>query len=111
MPFLALPAFEEYLDFLADAQDLLVCAGLDGQVQLASFHPQYLFAGEDPEAASHYSNRAPYPVIHLLRENMLTRVLAEYPNPDRIPENNIRTLAEIGSEELTRRWQRLRLAH
>ena len=101
----ALHDFEEYLWFLDDAEGLLQEAGLESVVQLASFHPQYLFAGEPPQAASHYSNRAPYPVIHLLREDMLTRVLEDFPAPEQIPERNIATLNTIGVEELARRWR------
>lgn len=103
----ALQDFEEYLLFLDDAQHLLLEAGLEGIVQLASFHPQYRFAGEPPEAASHYSNRAPYPVIHLLREDMLSQVLEDFSDPQRIPERNIETLTGIGVDELQRRWQAL----
>jgi uncharacterized protein len=100
----ALQDFEDYLWFLDDAQELLREARLEGVVQLASFHPQYRFAGEAPDAASHYSNRAPYPLIHLLREDMLTRALEEFATPERIPGRNIETLNAIGVEELERRW-------
>ncbi|MCB1687366.1 MAG: DUF1415 domain-containing protein [Halioglobus sp.] len=103
----ALQNFDDYLDFLEDAQDLLRAAGLEGLVQLASFHPDYRFAGEPPNAASHYSNRAPWPVIHLLREDMLTRALEEFADPQRIPDRNIETLTEIGADELARRWRAL----
>ncbi len=103
----ALQDFSDYLFLLDDAQELLLEAGLEGVVQLASFHPQYRFAGEAPDAASHYSNRAPYPLIHLLREDMLSRALAEFANPERIPNRNIETLNSIGVEELERRWQAL----
>ena len=101
----ALHDFSDYLWFLDDAQELLLEAGLEGLVQMASFHPQYRFAGEVPDAASHYSNRAPYPLIHLLREDMLTRALAEFADPERIPDRNIATLNTIGVEELGRRWR------
>ena len=80
-------------------------AGLDGVVQLASFHPQYRFAGEAPDAASHYSNRAPYPLIHLLREDMLSRVLEDSADPHQIPDRNIKTLNAMGVEQLERRWR------
>ena len=103
----ALQNFDDYLDFLEDAQDLLRAAGLEGLVQLASFHPDYRFAGEPPNAASHYSNRAPWPVIHLLREDMLTRAPEEFADPQRIPDRNIETLTEIGADELARRWRAL----
>ena len=100
----ALADFQDYLQFLDLAQDLLMQSGLEGLVQLASFHPQYLFEGEKESAASHYSNRAPYPLIHLLREDMLSRVLDDYTDPDQIPDRNIETLSDIGVDELERRW-------
>ena len=100
----ALGNFEHYLDFLHDAQALLTQAGLEGVVQLASFHPHYQFAGEPVASPGHYSNRSPYPIIHLLREDMLTRVLADGADPDEVPLRNIATLEAIGVEELERRW-------
>jgi hypothetical protein len=103
----ALQSFDEYLDFLDDAQSVLEPAGLEGLVQLASFHPQYQFEGEPEGAASHYSNRAPYPLIHLLREDMLERVLLEFPNPEGIPGENIKTLEELGVSELKVRYRAL----
>ena len=72
----ALGEFDEFLDFVHQADGLLDASGLRGHVQLASFHPHYQFAGEPPDAASHFSNRAPYPLLHLLRENMVGRLLA-----------------------------------
>ena len=104
----ALGDFEDYLRFLDQAQYLLESAGLDGLVQLASFHPDYLFEGEAPDAASHYSNRAPWPTIHFIREDMLSRVLGDYPDPDKIPARNIATLEGLGLEELEKRWKSLR---
>jgi hypothetical protein len=103
----ALHEFNAYLHFLDEAQQLLVQSGLEGLVQLASFHPHYLFEGEVPNAASHYSNRAPYPLIHLLREDMVSRALEEFPDPEQIPERNIDALTGIGADELERRWQAL----
>ena len=101
----ALTDFDDYLVFLDQAQQLLVESGLEGLVQLASFHPKYRFEGEDESAASHYSNRAPYPLIHLLREDMLSRALDEFTDPEKIPDRNIETLDEVGVDELERRWQ------
>ncbi len=91
-----LEAFDDYLGFLDDAQTVLEQMGLDGKVQLASFHPDYRFEGEPVGAASHFTNRAPYPLIHLLRETMVTNVLDTYPNPERISERNIQTLERLG---------------
>ncbi|MDH4039902.1 MAG: DUF1415 domain-containing protein [Gammaproteobacteria bacterium] len=101
----ALGDFHDYLDFLDEAQALLAEAGLEGVVQLASFHPRYLFAGEAADAPGHYSNRSPYPLIHLLREESLTRALADGADPEQIPARNIATLEEIGVAALERRWR------
>jgi hypothetical protein len=103
----ALQEFEDFLFFLDEAQDLLTDSGLEGIVQLASFHPGYRFAGEAPDAASHFTNRAPYPIIHLLRENMVSRSLEDFPDPARIPDRNIETLNKLGVPELERRWKAL----
>lgn len=100
--------FAEYLDFLHAAETLVAEAGLEGTIQLASFHPEYLFEGEDEESASHFSNRSPYPVIHFLREAMLTEALDSVANPEQIPQRNISTLEKIGRAEIERRWQELR---
>lgn len=92
----ALQGFTAYLAFLDSAQQLLEEMDLVGVLQMASFHPNYQFAGEPEESASHYTNRAPFPTIHLLREDMLTRALATFPNPEQIPEQNIQTLENVG---------------
>ena len=88
--------FDGYLRLLDDAQMLLEEMGSVGEFQLASFHPDYLFEGEPRDAVSHFTNRAPYPLIHLLRESMVTTALETYPNAERIPERNIRTLERLG---------------
>jgi hypothetical protein len=103
----ALAHFDDYLDFLDEAQALLDAAGLSGLVQLASFHPDYLFDGEVRESAGHFSNRAPWPTIHFIREDMLSRALGDYPDPDRIPARNVATLETLGAEELEKRWKAL----
>lgn len=103
----ALADFDDYLDFLALAQELVGDVGLEGLVQLASFHPDYRFEGEAGDSPSHFSNRSPYPTIHLIREDMLERVLVDFPDPEGIPGRNIATLEELGVEELRRRWKEL----
>jgi len=100
----ALASFDDYLDFVESAEELLTDVGLDGVIQLASFHPLYQFAGEPSKAASHFTNRSPYPVIHFLREAMMTQVLTEFSNPEQIPERNIQTLEKIGRAEIEQRW-------
>ena len=96
----ALQRFDDYLAFLDGAQQLLEEMDLLGVLQLASFHPDYQFAGEPIEAASHFTNRAPFPMIHVLREDMLTRALETYPNPEQIPERNSQKLEDLGRERL-----------
>ena len=96
----ALQRFDAYLAFLDGAQQLIDEMDLLGVLQLASFHPDYQFAGEPIEAASHFTNRAPFPMIHLLREEMVTRALEAYPNPEQIPERNIQKLEDLGRERL-----------
>ena len=103
----ALADFDDYLGFLQHAQSLLADTGLVGTLQLASFHPEYLFEGEPADGASHYSNRSPFPMIHLLREDMLTRVLGEDADPERIVQRNLATLTALGRDELVRRWRAL----
>lgn len=94
----ALSDFYDYLDFVALCEDLLKKSGLQDEFQLASFHPQYIFSGVDENDASHYTNRSPYPMIHIIREAQMSRVLANHPNPERIPERNIALLQEMGKE-------------
>lgn len=96
----ALRRFDTYLAFLDGAQQLIEEMDLLGVLQLASFHPDYQFAGEPTEAASHFTNRAPFPMIHLLREDMVTRALETYSNPEQIPELNIQKLEDLGRERL-----------
>jgi len=81
--------FEGYLDLVAYAEDLLIDAGFEGVFQIASFHPDYYFEGEDINDAANYTNRSPYPTLHLIREESMARVLKTFKNPEDIPENNI----------------------
>ena len=104
----ALESFDEYLMFLDNAEALIEELSLDGTIQLASFHPEYLFDGESENSASHFSNRSPYPVIHFLREDMLTDALESFTNPEQIPQRNISTLEKIGRAEIELRWQQLK---
>lgn len=95
--------FLDYNDFLDDADALVEALDLDGDLQVASFHPQYQFAGTEPDDIGNYSNRAPYPTLHLLREDSVERAVDAYPEPDAIIDRNLRTLSELGHEG----WSRL----
>lgn len=100
----ALADFYDYLDMLAVFENLLKASGLEGTFQLASFHPNYQFAGVAAEDLSHWTNRSPFPMVHIIREGQMERVLAHYPDPDAIPERNINLLRELGREELIKRF-------
>jgi len=94
-----LQKFDDYLDYLDQAQFLLERAGLEGIIQIASFHPDYCFAGSQPTDVENLTNRAPYAILHLIREDSLSHVLARYPNPERIPEINMETMKSLTSAQ------------
>lgn len=80
--------FYAYLALLETAQEALDDGGYAGIYQLASFHPEYLFDGEDIDDPSHYTNRSPFPLIHILREASIARAVADNPDIEQIPERN-----------------------
>lgn len=92
--------FYDFNDFLGCADSLLVDMELEGIYQVASFHPDYQFGGTRSGDAENYTNRAPYPVLHLLREESLERVIADYPDVDDIPERNIELMNSLGQDKL-----------
>jgi uncharacterized protein len=92
--------FQDYLDLLAYAEALLVDHGYEGVYQLASFHPAYYFEGVDPLDASNYTNRSPYPMLHILRESQLEATLINVADPEQIPERNIRYTRKLGAIQL-----------
>jgi len=93
--------FGAYLDLLNIAADLLDDQGYSGIYQLASFHPHYRFDGVAADDPSHYTNRSPYPMIHILREASVEAALAAYPNPENIPARNIRRTQDLGLETMS----------
>lgn len=92
--------FEDYLDVLDWFGQLLEQADLSAHVQLASFHPQYQFEGVDFDDLSHFTNRSPYPTIHLIRQAQMTKALAHVENPEQIYTDNINTLNRLGREKV-----------
>ena len=91
--------FEDFLDFndfLEVAEGVVAEHELEGVVQLASFHPQFQFDGTEPDAISNYTNRAPFAILHLLREDSVERAVAAFPQADAIFEVNIATLEKLG---------------
>lgn len=81
--------FDDYLDLVKKAERLLTKENYDGVYQIASFHPDYCFAGEDENDPANFTNRSIYPMLHILREESLTKALSLYPNPELIPQHNI----------------------
>jgi hypothetical protein len=94
------PLFIDYLDFLDLAESLLIDQNYEGVYQLASFHPNYCFKGEDISDPANYTNRSPYPMLHLIRESSLELALQSYPNPELIPERNIKLTRELGLQKI-----------
>ena len=92
--------FENYLDMLELGNSLIAQGGYGGIYQLASFHPDYCFDGEDQNDPANYTNRSPYPILHILRESSIEAVLKRYPQPESIPENNIAKARLLGSSYL-----------
>lgn len=92
--------FSEYLDFLTFAESLLFEQGYEGIYQLASFHPDYCFEGENTKDPANYTNRSPYPMLHFIREDSLERAISSYSNPEKIPERNIKLTRKMGVEKL-----------
>jgi len=92
--------FENYNQFLEDADALLAALGKEGTYQIASFHPRYRFHGTREEAAENYTNRSPYPLLHILRESMVEQAVERHPDPEGIPERNIRLLQEMDKNRL-----------
>ena len=99
----AMTAFIDYHFFLQEADALLRNEGYQGVFQIASLHPQYEFAGSDPDDVENNTNRSPYPTLHLLREASIDRAVAAFPDPDAIYERNMETMRRLGQEG----WQRL----
>lgn len=100
-------AMGDFLDFhffLAEADALIRNQGFDGVFQIASLHPRYEFAGSDAEDIENYTNRAPYPMLHLLREASIDRAVAAFPDAADIFEKNIETLNRLGHEGWRRLW-------
>jgi hypothetical protein len=93
-----LPDFLDFNDFLEIAEAAIDEHQLDGVIQIASFHPAFQFADTEPDAIGNYTNRAPYPTLHLLREASIDRAVAAFPDAEAIYERNIETLEKLGVE-------------
>lgn len=92
--------FFDYNQFLDSAERLLIRTELEGTYQIASFHPDYQFAGTVADDVENYTNRSPYPLLHILREESLVLRIAAYPEVGQIPARNIEQMKFLGREKL-----------
>ena len=90
--------FEDYNEFLDVADVAVEDMQLEGELQVASFHPDYQFADSDVNDIANYTNRAPYPILHLLREDSIARAVEAFPEAEEIFEKNIATMEKLGHE-------------
>ena len=97
------PDFEVFNDFLNVVDDVVAEHELEGVVQVAPFHPLFQFEGTEADDVTNCTNRAPFPTLHLLREDSVARAVDVYPDPDVIVERNIQTLDRIGVDGWHRR--------
>ncbi|MFC1588728.1 DUF1415 domain-containing protein [Pseudomonadota bacterium] len=97
--------FESYLELVELGENLITDQGYEGVYQFASFHPDYCFAGADKNDAANYTNRSPYPMLHLIREASMEKALEHYPEPEKIPERNVEYARELGLDEMKRQLE------
>ena len=98
--------FLDFNDFLQIAEAAVDEHGLGGEIQIASFHPRFQFEGTEPDDIGNYTNRAPFPTLHLLREASIARAVAAFPDAETIYERNIETLQELGHAGWDALWQK-----
>lgn len=103
---LAMTDFLDYHFFLAETDALLRNLDYEGVFQIASLHPQYEFAGSDPDDIANFTNRSPYPTLHLLRESSIDRAVAAFPDAESIYERNIETMQRLGHDGWKKLWTR-----
>ena len=92
--------FRDFNDFLEVADELLRMLGLEGEIQIASFHPDYQFADTESGDIGNETNRSPYPTLHLLREDSIARAVDSFGDTSSIPATNLMTLQRLGRERL-----------
>jgi len=106
---LVLPAitgdFYDYLDLAELADTLLFEHDYEGVYQLATFHPQYCFAGVLADDVTNFTNRSPYPMLHILREDSVEKAIAYHGNTEDIPDDNIATMRQLGMEKMKKLLQ------
>ena len=101
----AFPDFRDFNDFQDVTQELLKLMDRAGTYQVVSFHPRYQFAGTTVEDPENYTNRSPFPMLHILRESSVDRAVESSADAAQITDQNITTLNRLGAKELVARWQ------
>ena len=96
----AFSEFDDYLQLVEIAEKLMAQQGYEGIYQIASFHPDYVFADSTPDDAANYTNRSPSPMLHLIREASLEKALESYPDPEKIPQRNIELTRSLGLDAM-----------
>ena len=107
----SLSDFYEFNDFLGFADQLIDEMHFDGVFQIASFHPDYQFSGTEKDDAENFTNRSPYPILHLLRESSLDRAVKQHPDTSQIPLDNIELMNKLGSEHMLNLLQQCQTVH
>lgn len=101
--------FSDYNHFLGFVDTLIQEMNLEGVFQIASFHPHYQFSGTEPDDVENYTNRAPYPLLHILREASLEQAIDQHPNTEQIPDDNIELMRSLGTKHMSRLLDSCRL--
>ena len=104
----ALQDFDEYWNWNLICDELSAQMGHEGELQIATFHPHYQFDGEDDNDPSHYTNRSPFPMLHIIREADIEAALASVAFPERIPERNQKHMRRLGVDGLLERMPALK---
>jgi hypothetical protein len=99
--------YEGFLDVGWSLEEQLEDAGAEGELQVIAFHPEFRFAELDEADLAHYTNRSPVPLLHLLREDDVTRAVETHPDIDRVPAENSARLEALGADAVRERWRRL----
>ena len=97
-------SFEEYLDLYYWLEEIVELKGWEDKFQLASFHPNYQFDGTQVDDPENYTNRSPFPLIHILRSEQVEKAILHHPDTEDIPNQNIKTMNDLGLENIKIKW-------
>jgi len=101
------PSFDDYLELLHLSNLLLDDLRYTGVYQIASFHPAYCFENSDEDDAANFTNRSPYPMLHIIRESSVEKAVASFEGIEQVPERNVSTLRELGYRKMEKTLQQI----